>query len=361
MQTTPDHIVERNRLNARHSTGPKTEYGKSISRRNAMRHGLTANPAASTVEDEGAFERLLEVLNYRFCPSDPLEEGLVQRIALALWRLQRAAKIDGAITGLQTEAVAPAREQIHRWVTEITQAFAAVQWVEVTDNELLRQRHAKKPATKGRRWFRAERQFLEKADRYRDDVLLSDGMAIQAMIHLIRELTDQLEKVGSIEPVQAQLLAWLLGESAERLVEPDDADDRSANYFPDERDYASSIDDLLGQARKRPAEDPLPSALITTIQARLMDLEVRSRSAVVPYTDEHESRLKIQAMLPSDKDLDRLMRYEVHSERSIIRSIETLSKLRGVKVESIRATMTRPEQGGGSVEIRGERTTWSGS
>jgi hypothetical protein len=34
--------IEANRRNALKSTGPKTEAGKQASRRNAVRHGLTA-------------------------------------------------------------------------------------------------------------------------------------------------------------------------------------------------------------------------------------------------------------------------------------------------------------------------------
>ena len=34
--------IEANRHNALKSTGPKTEYGKQRSRRNALRHGFTA-------------------------------------------------------------------------------------------------------------------------------------------------------------------------------------------------------------------------------------------------------------------------------------------------------------------------------
>ena len=51
--------VEANRRNARHSTGPITEDGKQHSRRNAVRHGLTAETVISALEDAedyGAFE-----------------------------------------------------------------------------------------------------------------------------------------------------------------------------------------------------------------------------------------------------------------------------------------------------------------
>jgi len=40
-----------NQQNARLSTGPRTESGKHRSRRNAVRHGLTAETAARTLEN----------------------------------------------------------------------------------------------------------------------------------------------------------------------------------------------------------------------------------------------------------------------------------------------------------------------
>jgi hypothetical protein len=40
-----------NRLNTLKSTGPRTEEGKRISRRNARRHGLTAETVIDGLED----------------------------------------------------------------------------------------------------------------------------------------------------------------------------------------------------------------------------------------------------------------------------------------------------------------------
>ena len=43
--------IEANRRNALKSTGPRTEAGKEISRRNAVRHGLTAETIITALED----------------------------------------------------------------------------------------------------------------------------------------------------------------------------------------------------------------------------------------------------------------------------------------------------------------------
>jgi hypothetical protein len=43
--------LEANRENARRSTGPRTEEGKRRSRRNAVRHGLTAETVIEVLED----------------------------------------------------------------------------------------------------------------------------------------------------------------------------------------------------------------------------------------------------------------------------------------------------------------------
>jgi hypothetical protein len=43
--------IEANRRNALKSTGPKTQNGKRLSRRNALRHGLTAETVIDGLED----------------------------------------------------------------------------------------------------------------------------------------------------------------------------------------------------------------------------------------------------------------------------------------------------------------------
>jgi len=87
-----------NRANAAHSTGPRTEEGKARSRLNALKHGLLATEAANFgVEGEAArktFEDLSDRLEDYYWPRGPIEEILVQKIAIATWRLKRAMRFE---------------------------------------------------------------------------------------------------------------------------------------------------------------------------------------------------------------------------------------------------------------------------
>ena len=90
--------IDANRENALKSTGPRTEAGKAASSANALSHGLTA---ASTVvlpeEDTDAFERLREGVIADLDPAGALQEALAQRIAVLLWRLDRAARLEAEL------------------------------------------------------------------------------------------------------------------------------------------------------------------------------------------------------------------------------------------------------------------------
>ena len=90
--------IEANRQNCHSSTGPRTEAGKAASSANALSHGLTA---ASTVvlpeEDTDAFERLRQGVIADLEPAGALQEALAQRVAVLLWRLDRATRLEAEL------------------------------------------------------------------------------------------------------------------------------------------------------------------------------------------------------------------------------------------------------------------------
>ena len=87
--------VEAARRNGARSRGPTTPEGKARSAPNATRHGLAA--LAYPVlrgEDADAFAALHGRLLDRFAPDDEVTGFLVWRLASAMWRLQRAERLE---------------------------------------------------------------------------------------------------------------------------------------------------------------------------------------------------------------------------------------------------------------------------
>src|ERR1019366_4102489 len=83
-----------NRLNAKRSTGPRTDRGKNTSKFNAVKAGLFAKhvviPLCDGEGSEEQFARLLADLKQKFQPEDPLEEFYVEDLAKSMWRIRRA-------------------------------------------------------------------------------------------------------------------------------------------------------------------------------------------------------------------------------------------------------------------------------
>jgi len=86
--------TEANRQNAQNSTGPTSEAGKSITRYNATRHGLTGHVACMTWEDRDAFNTFCAAIVTDLKPEGAVETQLAQAIAEDHWRLNRTRAIE---------------------------------------------------------------------------------------------------------------------------------------------------------------------------------------------------------------------------------------------------------------------------
>lgn len=90
--------IDANRKNAKRSTGPRTERGKSIARFNAVTLGLFAKhvviPICDGYKPERDFKSLLDGLHQEFQPVGFYEEWLVVKIAGCMWRLRRATRCE---------------------------------------------------------------------------------------------------------------------------------------------------------------------------------------------------------------------------------------------------------------------------
>jgi hypothetical protein len=93
--------IEANRRNARLSTGPVTDEGKKRSRRNALRHGLTAETVIDGLEDAKDYAAFEMAIKADYDAQTAVERELILRLASLLWRLRRTTAIESGLFQLQ--------------------------------------------------------------------------------------------------------------------------------------------------------------------------------------------------------------------------------------------------------------------
>src|ERR1700722_15915987 len=103
--------IEANRRNARLSTGPTTEEGKSKSRRNAIRHGLTAETVIDALEDADDYAAFELAVTSDYDVRTAVERELVLRLASLLWRLRRATAIESGLFKIQAQHLLQFRQK----------------------------------------------------------------------------------------------------------------------------------------------------------------------------------------------------------------------------------------------------------
>src|SRR5262249_28577692 len=92
--TTPIDRAEINRRNSRKSSGPRTPEGKARSRFNAVKHGCRARSTILPGEDPDAFRRRQEAWAEALAPGDVVEQFVIERAAVASWKIERADRVE---------------------------------------------------------------------------------------------------------------------------------------------------------------------------------------------------------------------------------------------------------------------------
>jgi hypothetical protein len=95
--------LEANRQNALKSTGPTTRNGKRRTRRNALRHGLTAETVIEVLEDTDDYRAFEAAIIADYDARTAVERELVLRLSSLLWRIRRATSIETGLLRIQAE------------------------------------------------------------------------------------------------------------------------------------------------------------------------------------------------------------------------------------------------------------------
>jgi hypothetical protein len=81
--------IAANRRNALKSTGPSSEEGKTVSRFNAVRHGLRAQSDRVSIGNLDELRQIQRDFHQSFQPQNPRQTDWVDDMAFARWQLLR--------------------------------------------------------------------------------------------------------------------------------------------------------------------------------------------------------------------------------------------------------------------------------
>src|SRR5271165_2043085 len=89
--------INANRANAEHSTGPRTEAGKSNSSQNHLTQGLYTRQDYVKPDERDLYKHFWETMHAELNPTNVLEESLASEITGATWRLRRCSNVEGEL------------------------------------------------------------------------------------------------------------------------------------------------------------------------------------------------------------------------------------------------------------------------
>jgi len=95
---TSDKQTEANRLNAQHSTGPRSDEGKARSSRNALKTGIDSESLILPGEDPAELEALRAEYYALHQPVTPEERDTVDAAVVAVWLMRRFRRMEAQLT-----------------------------------------------------------------------------------------------------------------------------------------------------------------------------------------------------------------------------------------------------------------------
>jgi hypothetical protein len=282
--------------------GPKTEGGKEIVRWNATRHGIRSPvPVVPGVEKKEDWEEHRDGVLESLQPEGHLEFVLAERVALLSWRLNR-------VTRYETESIALIQEKAEDDLADRrrfgSHVLGAAHPEDVRDNlkaarsdHRLLKRFPKLPHGKRLSSFDADRilwAVMEVTDRVADGEVAPE------------DLLDEI----SIPGVPENTLEW------------EDYDGWSARAVRAGIEAIASATD----------EDPEELLEVATDSARR---DIIGKEQAAKQVERDLGRMSRERLLPDEKTLEKVARYEAHLSRGLYKAMHELEALQARRTGGI--------------------------
>ena len=145
---TPAQLTA-NRANAQHSTGPRSAEGKSVSRFNALKHGVDAASMTLPGEDPAAYQALADGYDEIYQTETVMHRFLIDSMIRADWHKQRLQRLEADL--------------IRKLLAETPGASLLDVMMSDTPGGKLLARTQRQIASHERAWFRAHRELVRLA------------------------------------------------------------------------------------------------------------------------------------------------------------------------------------------------------
>ena len=269
--------------------GPATQEGKEVVKWNATQHGIRSPaPVIPGVEKKEDWEEHRDGVLESLQPEGHLELTLAERVALLLWRLHR-------VTRFETESIALYQEQIEEDLAR-ERRFGS---------HVLGADHPEEVRWKLKDDQRTHRT-LKKLPGLPDDKVLSGGDAAGVLWGVSAYIEDEdLEKVEM--PSGVPEWAGVEGDTAEW-------DGWTVGMV---REYVISMASPAGESPKELLE-------AATEKARL---DVISAKQAVGRVEKDFERMSRERLLPDERTLEKVARYEAHLSRGLYKALHELEAL----------------------------------
>jgi hypothetical protein len=277
--------------------GPRTEEGKEVARWNATRHGIRSPaPVVPGVEKKEEWEHHRDGVLDSLSPVGHLEFVLAERVALLSWRLHR-------VTRFETESIALYQEQIEEDLARQRRFGSGV--LGTHHPEEVRWKHKDAQRT---------HRTLKKLPGLPDDKHLSGADAAGVLWGVSAYIEDEdLEKVqpptgvpdwAGVQEDTAEWDGWTVG-----VV----------------REYVVSMAASAGES----PEELLEAA---TEQGRL---DVIGAKQALERVEKDLERVSRERLLPDQKTLEKVAKYEAHLSRGLYKALHELEALQVRRTDGI--------------------------
>jgi hypothetical protein len=274
--------------------GPKTESGKEVARWNATRHGIRSPaPVVPGVEKQEDWEEHRDGVLENLSPEGHLEMVLAERVALLSWRLHRVIRYE-------TESIALFQGKAEDDLADRRRFSSRVLGADHPEDV----RGNLKAA-------RSDHRLLKRFPKLEDDKHLSSFDA-DTILWAVAEVTDRVAE-GEIAPEELLEKISIPGVP-EGAQEREDFDGWSAGAVWAGIEAIASATD----------EDPGELLEVATDSARRDVIRKEQASEQVERDLERMSR---ERLLPDEKTLEKVSRYEAHLSRLMFKALHELEAL----------------------------------